>query len=54
MTFALLGGVAIPVLAGTIIAIYSLRRVSKKKATETPPGRVVIACNLAESRRGRR
>jgi hypothetical protein len=52
MTTALLGGVALPaVLAGTVVAALALRRVVKRKVTETPPGRVVIACNLAESRR---
>jgi hypothetical protein len=54
MTTALLGG-AIPVLLGAaVIVVLVLRRNAKRKAVETPPGRVVIACNLADSRRGRR
>lgn len=52
MTTAQLGGVAIPaLLVGSVFAVIALRRVGKRKVTETPPGRVVIACNLADSRR---
>ncbi len=55
MSTSLFGGVAIPVLVvGSAVIAVALRRVSKRKVTETPPGRVVIACNLADSRRGRR
>ncbi len=55
MSTALFGGVAIPFLVvGSAVVAVALRRVAKRKVTETPPGRVVIACNLADSRRARR
>jgi len=51
MTTTLLGTVAIPVLLGGSVLAFALRRVVRRRVLETPPGRVVIASNLADSRR---
>lgn len=53
-TTHLLGGLAVPVLIAATVATLALRRGGKRKVTDTPPGRVVIACNLADSRRASR
>ncbi len=52
MNHALLGGVAVPVLLGTTALVVALRRVARRRL-DVPPGRVVIASNLADTRRRR-
>lgn len=52
MNHALLGGVAVPVLLGTTALLVALRRIGRRRL-DVPPGRVVIASNLSDSRRRR-
>ncbi len=52
MSSALVGGVAVPVLLGTTALVLALRRYGRRRL-DLPPGRVVIASNLADTRRRR-
>ncbi len=53
MNHAVVGGVAVPILLGSTWLLLALRRYGRRRL-DVPPGRVVIATNLADSRVRRR
>ncbi len=52
MNHAVLGGIAVPILLGSTWLLLALRRFGRRRL-DVPPGRLVIASNLAETRRRR-